>query len=107
MSPENTSKTSTVKYHHTDEPESSFQNGLWTGSSVTGNPNLTAAEAVRQLGLKQIPDKIIPIKDNGHFRPNTPPIFKPHYHGPGGGTDFTNDKWIPPKDILPAIQINP
>jgi len=94
-----------VKYHYTSAPEAAFQRGLWTHTSVTDNPNLTPAQAVRELGLKQLPDKIIAIRDSGHFRPNNPPIVQPHSRGVGGGTDFTNDHLVPPEDILPALPI--
>jgi RHS repeat-associated protein len=98
-----------IKYHYTNAPESEFHKpvGLWSGSSVTDNPNLTPTQAVQQLGLKKLPDKIIPIQDGGNFRPNAPPIVKPHVLGPGGGTDFTNKQNVPPKYILPAIPITP
>jgi hypothetical protein len=91
-----------LKYHYTSAEESSFQRGLWSQSSVTDNPHLTAQQAIEQLGLKQLPDKVIPIIDNGQFVPNTPPIVKPHFLGPGGGTDFINPDLVPPDLILPA-----
>ncbi len=94
-----------VKYHYTDAPESLFRNGLRQDSSVTDNPNLSPAEAVDKLGLKRPPDKIIPIQDNGNFVENRPFIVEPHYHGEGGGHDFTNPNRIPSQDILPAIPL--
>lgn len=94
-----------IKYHYTNAPEASFQKGLWTHTSVTDNPHLTPAQAVRELGLKRLPDKIIPVRDRGHFRPNNPPIVQPHLGGLGGGTDFTNDLPVLPEDILPAIPL--
>lgn len=94
-----------VKFHYTHYPESSFIRGLFTHTSVTNDPTLTAGDAVRKLGLKRIPDKIIPILDKGHFRPNNPPIVRPHVNGPGGGRDFTNDKVVPSGDVLPAIPL--
>jgi hypothetical protein len=108
MCPPDSGLPGDVKYHYTNAPESSFQQkGLWTGSSVTDNPHLTPTQAVQQLGLKRPPDKIIPIKDGGNFVPNSPAIVQPHVLGPGGGTDFTNPKLVPPQDILPAIAITP
>ena len=95
-----------VLYHYTDAPEESFhKKGLWSESSVTDNPGLTAQEAVEQLGVKRLPDKIIPIIDNSHFRQNRPFIVEPHPLGPGGGTDFINRRLVPRSDILPAIPI--
>jgi RHS repeat-associated protein len=94
-----------VMYHYTDAPESKFRGGLWSGSSVTNTPHLTADEAVKFLGLKSPPDKIIPVVDNGHFIPNSPPVVQPHRNGPGGGLDFTNPRLVPASDIQPAIPV--
>ena len=88
-----------ILYHYTDAPEESFQKGLWSGSSATDNPNLSPQEAVEQLGVKTVPDKIIPIQNNGNFIPNSPPIVEPHPNGPGGGTDFTNPVRVSPDQI--------
>ena len=96
-----------VKYHYTDAPEENFKDGLWSQSSVTDNPNLTAQEAVEQLGVKRPPDKIIPVRDNGNFVPNSPHIVDPHPLGPGGGTDFFNPNFVPGEDILPSLPVNP
>jgi RHS repeat-associated protein len=92
-------------YHYTDRPESDFSKKFWSGSSVTDNPDLTAVEAVETLGLKRPPDKVIPIVDRGHFIENRPFIVQEHPLGPGGGTDFTNPRAVPPTDILPARPI--
>ena len=96
-----------VKYHYTDAPEESFKKGFWSHSSATDNPNLSPKEAVEQLGVKRPPDKIIPVRDNGNFVPNSPPIVEPHPLGPGGGADFINPNKIPGHDVLPAIPIPP
>ena len=92
-------------YHYTDAPEQSFQGGLWSHSSVTDDPTLTAQEAVEQLGVKRPPDKIIPVLDQGHFVPNKPHIVEPHPLGSGGGKDFMNPRKVPPEDILPAQRV--
>jgi RHS repeat-associated protein len=89
-------------YHYTDAPQESFKRGLWSHSSVTDDAALTAREAVEQLGVKRAPDKIIPVRDRGHFVPNKPHIVEPHPLGPGGGRDFMNPRKVPPEDILPA-----
>jgi hypothetical protein len=96
-----------LKYHYTNAPESSFRRGLWSHTSVTDNPHLTSQQAVEQLGLKRLPDKIIPIRDRGHFVPNTPFVVARHPLGPGGGADYINPTRVPPHDILPAIPIRP
>jgi len=59
-------------------------------------------KASQELGIP-VPDKMIPIKDKGHFRPNTPPIVDNTGRYKGGGTDFVNDNRVPLEDILPAI----
>jgi RHS repeat-associated protein len=89
-------------YHYTDAPEESFKGGLWSHTSATDDAALTAQEAVEQLGVKRAPDKIIPVRDRGHFVPNKPHIVEPHPLGPGGGKDFMNPRKVPPEDILPA-----
>jgi len=94
-----------VLYHYTNAAERSFGRGLWSGSSVTDTASLGATEAVEQLGLKTVPDKIIPIIDRGHFIPNRPFVVQAHPLGPGGGLDFWNPRLVPPLDILPAIPI--
>ena len=96
-----------LKYHYTSAPESSFKTGLREQSSVTDNPNLTAKQAVEQLGVKTPPNKVIPIEDNGNFVPNKPAVVEPHFNGPGGGKDFTNPQRVPPEQIRPAVPIKP
>ncbi len=96
-----------LKYHYTSAPESSFKTGLREQSSVTDNPNLTAKQAVEQLGVKTPPNKVIPIQDNGNFVPNKPAVVEPHFNGPGGGKDFTNPQRVPPEQIRPAIPVKP
>jgi hypothetical protein len=96
-----------LKYHYTSAPESSFKRGLDTQSSVTDNPNLTAKQAVEQLGVKTPPNKVIPIQDNGNFVPNKPAIVEEHPLGKGGGTDFYNPQRVPSEQIRPAIPIKP
>lgn len=98
-------QTPPVVYHYTNAPESAFKNGLNADSSVTNNPYYSPTEAVEQLGLKQTPDKVIPIKNNGQFVPNKPATVQPHPKGPGGGKDFTNPKQVPKEDIGPAMPI--
>ena len=94
-----------ILYHYTNAAESSFARGLWSGSSVTDSAGLGAAQAVETLGLKTLPDKIIPIIDRGYFVPNRPFIVQPHPLGAGGGTDFFNMRLVPAEDILPAIPV--
>lgn len=72
---------------------------------MTDTASLGATEAVEQLGLKKVPDKIIPVIDRGHFIPNRPFVVQPHPLGPGGGFDFWNPRLVPPQDVLPAIPI--
>jgi hypothetical protein len=55
--------------------------------------------------LKSVPDKIIPIVDRGHFKPNRPFVVQRHPLGPRGGADVTNELGVPAGDILPAIPI--
>ena len=100
-------KTGSVKYHYTSAPESSFKTGLREQSSVTDNPNLTAKQAVEQLGVKTPPNKVIPIQDNGNFIPNKPAVVERHFNGLGGGKDFTNPQRVPPEQIRPSIPIKP
>ena len=45
---------------------------------ATDNPNLTAKQAVEQLGVTTPPNKVIPIEDNGNFVPNRPNTVQPH-----------------------------
>lgn len=96
-----------LKYHYTTSPESSFKTGLREQSSVTDNPNLTAKQAVEQLGVKTPPNKVIPIQDQGNFVPNKPAVVQEHFNGPGGGKDFTNPQRVPPSQILPAKPVKP
>ena len=102
-----TAAAENLKYHYTSAPESSFKTGLREQSSVTDNPNLTAKQAVEQLGVKTPPDKVIPIQDNGNFVPNKPAVVQEHFNGPGGGNDFTNPQRVPPEQIQPAIPVKP
>ena len=73
---------------------------------MTDTASLGATEAVEQLGLKKVPDKIIPVIDRGHFIPNRPFVVQPHPLGPGGGFDFWNPRLVPLQDVLPAIPID-
>lgn len=100
-------ETTSLKYHYTSVPESSFKRGLDTQSSVTDNPNLTAKQAVEQLGVKTPPNKVIPIQDNGNFVPNKPAVVEKHPLGQGGGNDFYNPQKVPSEQIRPAIPIKP
>jgi RHS repeat-associated protein len=99
-----------ILFHYTDLPESSFSKGFWRDASATDNPNLTPEQAVKTLGLRQSspPDKIIPIRDRGHFVPNSPFIVQPVPSKgiTGGGTDYRSIRKVPPVDILPATPIN-
>jgi RHS repeat-associated protein len=105
--PAGTPQGQNLKYHYTTSPESSFENGLRAQSSVTDNPNLTARQAVEQLGVKTPPNKVIPIQDQGNFVPNKPAVVQEHFNGPGGGKDFTNPQRVPPSQILPAKPVKP
>jgi hypothetical protein len=95
-----------LKYHYTAAPEESFKEGLRSQSHVTDNPNLTAAEAVDQLGVTRPPDKVIPIVDKGNFQPARPSVVDqnlPKVHG--GGRDFFNEARVPVELINPAFPI--
>jgi hypothetical protein len=94
-----------ILYHYTNAPEGSFAEGLWSHSSATNVGTYTAEEAVERLGLKQPPDKVIPILDRGNFVPNKPAMVQPHSLGPGGGADFTNPRRVPASQILKALKI--
>jgi hypothetical protein len=97
-------KLPSIKYHYTTYDEASFKRGLWRNSSVTDKRYTDPVQAGQDLGIPT-PNKVIPIIDRGHFKPNSPPIVQPSNRYRGGGTDFTNPKWVPPKDILPAEPI--
>ncbi len=100
----NAADTPALKYHYTTAPESSFEQGLWRDSSVTDKLYTNPVEAGKKLGIPT-PDKVIPIRDAGHFVPNKPPIVQPSNRYQGGGTDFVNPNPVPPEDILPAQPI--
>jgi RHS repeat-associated protein len=91
-------------FHYTDADESSFAKGLRPQSSVTDKLYSDPFEASQELGIP-IPDKVIPIQNNGQFVPNSPPIVQPSFRYQGGGTDFTNPKWVPAGHLLPARPI--
>ncbi len=61
-------------------------------------------KASQELGIP-VPDKVIPILDRGHFRPNSPSTVQPSNRYRGGGDDWTNPDWVPGSDILPAEPI--
>ena len=96
-----------LKYHYTSAPESEFRNGLRVETHVTDNPNLTAKQAVEQLGVKTPPNKVVPIEDKGNFVPNKPDTVQPHRNGLGGGKDFYNPQRVPSEQVKPAIPVKP
>jgi RHS repeat-associated protein len=93
------------KYHYTTAPESSFKGELWAGSSVTDKLYTDPLRASQELGIP-VPNKVIPILDDGHFVPNTPPIVQPSFRFTGGGSDFINPNPVPANNILPAVPLS-
>jgi hypothetical protein len=96
-----------LKYHYTSAPEGELRNGLRVETHVTDNPNLTAKQAVEQLGVKTPPNKVVPIEDKGNFVPNKPDTVQPHRNGLGGGKDFYNPQRVPSEQVKPAIPVKP
>jgi RHS repeat-associated protein len=93
------------KYHYTDAPVESFKSGkgLWTQSTVTDDPSLTAEQAMSRLGVKSPPNKILKYIDRGQFkRMHDVPD---HPLGPGGGRQWTNPNPVPPEDLVEVLPV--
>ena len=95
---------SSLLYHYTSAPESSFANGLWEGSSVTDTLYTDPVQASQELGIP-LPNKMIPIQNTGQFVPNTPSVVQQTDRFLGGGNDFVNPQRVPPSQLLPAQPI--
>jgi len=76
-------------YHYTHEPVEKFKKGLIPQSHVTDTPYLTPLEAKNRLGLGEIPDKVIPVRDPYKKR------FKPVQGSDALEPDLTNDELVP------------
>jgi RHS repeat-associated protein len=98
------SEAQALFYHYTTADESSFVNGLWSGSSVTDTLYTNPYQASQELGIPT-PTSVIPIIDNGQFVPNSPSIVEQTSNYYGGGSDFTNSQLVPPEDLLQAQPI--
>jgi hypothetical protein len=91
-------------YHYTSASLSKFISGLDSGTSATHDPSLNADEAIAFLGVSTRPNKIVVVKSTG-FIPNRPFIVDPHKRGPGGGTDFFNERRVAAIDIVEIIPL--
>ncbi len=94
--------TKDVVYHYTTREHAANikEKGLYSQSSATDVGTYTPTEAVELLGVKTPPEVVVVIENGGQFRPNKPATVQPHPLGPGGGTDLTNSKKVPPASIL-------
>lgn len=74
--------------HYTNAPADAFRNGMWEGTSFTTNFDLTASETAETL-CTQLPDKIIPVINNGTIiiRASSGGIVGAR-RGAGGGVDL-------------------
>lgn len=98
-----------VVYHYTSKKaaDSIARTGLWRDSSATTVGTLSGQEAIELLGLKQLPEVVVTIRNAGQFVLNKPPIVQPHALGSGGSVDLVNPQRVGPECVTCVTPVKP